>query len=114
MYYCDPLQSQQKGACEKNHVEIRKLLDKRLKVAFNRLDVIDASHLMSHVNSEPRASLCNKTPVEMFRWLYQDTADLILETFGIEHISYDELILKPEMFNLERKEKKGGGMDPLL
>lgn len=111
VYYCDPLQSQQKGACEKNHVEIRKLLDKRLKVSFDKLDVIDVSHLMSHVNSEPRASLCNKTPVEMFRWLYQDTADLILETFGIEHISYDELILKPQMFNLERKER---GMDPLL
>lgn len=111
VYYCDPLQSQHKGACEKNHVEIRKLLDKRLKVSFDKLDVIDVSHLMSHVNSEPRASLCNKTPVEMFRWLYQDTADLILETFGIEHISYDELILKPQMFNLERKER---GMDPLL
>lgn len=26
LFYCDPRQSQQKGACEKNHVEIRKLL----------------------------------------------------------------------------------------
>lgn len=65
MYYCDPLQSQQKGACEKNHVEIRKLLDKRLKVSFDRLDVIDVSHLMSHVNSEPRASLCNRAPKKL-------------------------------------------------
>lgn len=111
VFYCDPLQSQQKGACEKNHVEIRKLLDKRLKVSFDKLDVIDVAHLMSHVNSEPRASLCNRTPIEMFKWPYQDTADMILEAFGIEQIPYSKLLLKPEMFNLERKER---GIDPLL
>lgn len=96
---------------KKNHVEIRKLLDKRLKVSFDKLDVIDVAHLMSHVNSEPRASLCNRTPIEMFKWLYQDTADMILEAFGIEQIPYSKLLLKPEMFNLERKER---GIDPLL
>lgn len=111
VYYCDPLQSQQKGACEKNHVEIRKLLDKRLKISFDRLDVVDVSHLMSHVNSEPRASLCNRTPLEMFKLLYKDSADMILNAFGIEEIPFGELLLKPKMFNLERKER---GMEPLL
>ncbi len=26
LFYCDPIRSDQKGACERNHVEIRKLL----------------------------------------------------------------------------------------
>ena len=29
VYFCDPLQSQQKPKCEKNHVEIRKVGGKR-------------------------------------------------------------------------------------
>lgn len=28
LFYCDPWRSDQKGACERNHVEIRKLLPK--------------------------------------------------------------------------------------
>lgn len=54
LFYCDPRQSQQKGACEKNHVEIRKLLPKGAGVRFDRLTAADCALLMSQVNSEPR------------------------------------------------------------
>ena len=37
LFYCDPRQSQQKGACERNHVEIRKLLPKGAGIRFDRL-----------------------------------------------------------------------------
>ena len=51
LFYCDPRQSQQKGACEKNHVEIRKLLPKGAGVRFDRLTAADCALLMSQVNS---------------------------------------------------------------
>lgn len=54
LFYCDPRQSQQKGACEKNHVEIRKLLPKGAGARFDRLTAADCALLMSQVNSEPR------------------------------------------------------------
>ena len=54
LFYCDPRQSQQKGACEKNHVEIRKLLPKGAGIRFDRLTAADCALLMSQVNSEPR------------------------------------------------------------
>lgn len=54
LFYYDPRQSQQKGACEKNHVEIRKLLPKGTGARFDRLTAADCALLMSQVNSEPR------------------------------------------------------------
>ena len=37
LFYCDPRRSDQKGACERNHVEIRKLLPKGAGIRFDRL-----------------------------------------------------------------------------
>ena len=54
VYYCDVRQSQQKGGCERNHVELRKLLPKGRGVSFDRLDGRDCAVLMSQLNSEPR------------------------------------------------------------
>lgn len=56
LFYCDPRQSQQKGACEKNHVEIRKLLPKGAGARFDRLTEADCALLTSQVNSEPRGA----------------------------------------------------------
>lgn len=66
IFYCDVRQSQQKGACERNHVELRKLLPKCREISFDRLTCEDCSVLMSHLNSEPRKSLGGMSPVDMF------------------------------------------------
>ena len=55
LFYCDPRRSDQKGACERNHVEIRKLLPKGRGLRFDRLAPADLALAMSHVNSEPAA-----------------------------------------------------------
>lgn len=47
VYFCDPLQSQQKPKCEKNHVEIRKVLPKG-ESDFDALSKPDMAVLMSH------------------------------------------------------------------
>ena len=56
LFYCDPRRSDQKGACERNHVEIRKLLPKGRGIRFDRLAPADLALAMSHVNSEPRGA----------------------------------------------------------
>lgn len=42
VYYCDVRQSQQKAGCERNHVELRKLLPKGRGIGFDALDGRDA------------------------------------------------------------------------
>ena len=67
VYYCDVRASQQKGACERNHVELRKLLPKRRGISFDTLDERDCAFLMSQVNSQPRPSLMGLSPLQMLK-----------------------------------------------
>lgn len=55
-YYCDVRASNQKAMCEKNHVEIHKIILKRSKVDFDELDTYDVVYISSHINSQPRKS----------------------------------------------------------
>ena len=52
MFYCDPVKPSQKEACEKNHVELRKILPKGTD--FDELTFGDVSEVRSHTNSHPR------------------------------------------------------------
>jgi IS30 family transposase len=63
LYYCDARHSDQKAKCENNHRLIRRILPK--KTRFDGLVAEDMALLMSHVNSMPRASLGNKSPMEL-------------------------------------------------
>ncbi len=66
---------------------------------------------MSHANSNPRASLGGKTPIQMLRFVYgRKAADDLLDALGIESISREELLLKPEILNIERAKR---GEEPL-
>ena len=105
LYYCDPRQSQQKGGCEKNHTEIRQLLEKGM-FAFDELVPADMAVLMSHVNSNPRASLGGKSPIQMLRFVYgEEDAQALLDAFGIREVGRDELTLKPEILDIERAKR---------
>ena len=102
LYYCDPRQSQQKGGCEKNHTEIRQILEKGM-FPFDELVPADMAVLMSHANSNPRASLGGKSPVQMLRFVYGDEdADALLAALGIREVPRDELVLRPEILDVER------------
>lgn len=105
LYYCDPRQSQQKGGCEKNHTEMRQILEKGMFV-FDDLTREDLRVLMSHINSNPRESLGGKSPIQMLRFVYGDEdANALLNAFGIEEIQRDKLMLKPEILDIERKKR---------
>ena len=105
LFYCDPGRSDQKGACERNHVEIRKLLPKGRGLRFDRLVPADLSLAMSHVNSEPRGALGFATPARAFRAMLGGDAVALLEAYGVEDVPVGELDLTPGLIARARAER---------
>lgn len=105
LFYCDPGRSDQKGACERNHVEIRKLLPKGRGLRFDRLAPADLSLAMSHVNSEPRGALGFATPARAFRAMLGEDAVALLEAYGVEDVPIGELDLTPGLIERARAER---------
>lgn len=105
LFYCDPRQSQQKGACEKNHVEIRKLLPKGAGIRFDRLVPADLALAMSHVNSEPRGALGFATPARAFRAMLGEDAAALLDAYGVGDVALGDLDLTPGLIERARAER---------
>lgn len=91
IFYCDPSSSHQKGSCENNHEFIRRIIPKgtELKLPQQKADL-----MMSHINSYPREALNDKTPYDVFSFMFGED---ILEKFGIKRIAPTKVILKPEL-----------------
>ena len=95
VFFCDPMQSGQKGTLENNHVELRYILPKQTDLRGLGLDGQDALNLvLSHVNSAPVQSLGGKCPLELTAFLYPDLYEKLL-AFGIRKVGNDSIILKP-------------------
>lgn len=105
IYYCDVRQSQQKGSCEKNHVELRKILPKNRGISFDRLSRKDCAVLMSHLNSEPRQSLGGLCAIDMLIAAHGDCARKLLEAYGIEKIPFENLIMSPKAIGIARRQR---------
>lgn len=111
LYYCDPRQSQQKAACEKNHVEIRKLLPKGQGIRFDYLTSRDCQVVMSQINSTPRGSLAWMTPAQVLLAAFDISAEALLDGLGIEMLSIEELDLTPRAIECARAKR---GEAPLI
>lgn len=92
VYYCDPMKSGQKGSCEKNHVEIRKILPKG--TSFVGLTGADIALVSSHVNSYTRPILGGVAPYALAS---QVLPAALLEGLGMEFVPPDEVTLKPAL-----------------
>lgn len=92
VFYCDPRASFQKPNVELNHEFIRKVLPKGS--SFDNLEQGDINLMMSHINSYSRAKLNDKSPHELFNFLYGQG---ILEKLGLKLIPPNEIILKPSL-----------------
>lgn len=110
VYYCDTRQSQQKGGCERNHVELRKLLPKGRGISFDDLEARDVAVTMSQLNSEPRPSLMGLSPIAMLKAADPEAAAALADALGIEEVPYEELNLTIDAINQDRKER---GLLPL-
>lgn len=105
VYYCDANRANEKGQCEKNHVELRKLLPKDLKISFDKLDHWDMAECMSQVNSLPRRSLGRLSPIILFKKMYGTKASDVLENIGVKELKSKQLLLKPHALINERKKR---------
>lgn len=90
-----------KGAAEKNHVEIRKVIEKG--ASLQGIDMWDLSFVMSHVNSSLRHSTFGKSPMEL--------AMAVLPTELFEHLGYelippDDVVLKPSLLGFIKRPSK--------
>ena len=94
VFYCEPNRSDQKGACENDHSNFRRIVPKGTNMDPYTQELIDL--IFSHVNSFSRTSLNGHTPYESFRFLYgQD----ILDLWHIRYIKPNDVILKPFLVN---------------
>lgn len=76
VFYCDPSAPYQKGSAERNHSFIRFFVPKG--ASFDHLSQEQISLMMDHINSYSRGSLGNKSPYEMFSFIYgQEILDLL-------------------------------------
>jgi len=90
IFYCDPMQSSQKPHVEGNHNYIRDIIPNG--VSMDKLTQQGLELMFSHINSTPRKSLNDKTPYEVFEFMYGDE---MINLFNIQKIKRDEVILKP-------------------
>lgn len=93
LYYCDPYSSFQKPNVELNHEFIRKISPKGK--SFDDLTQDDISLMMSHINSYSRVKLNDKSPFDIFGFLYGYE---LLEKLGIKKIPANEILLNPSLF----------------
>jgi IS30 family transposase len=95
VFYCDPMQSGQKGTLENKHVELRYIFPKGTDLKTLGLTDQNALNLaLSHINSAPVEKLGGKSPLDLADFMYHDLYER-LEAFGIHKIEKDRVILKP-------------------
>jgi len=92
IFYCDPYASFQKPNVELNHEFLRRILPKGS--SFDNLVQADIDLMMSHINSYSREKLNDKSPFDMFSFLYGHS---ILQKLGLRKIPPNEILLKPSL-----------------
>ena len=93
IFYCDPQQSSQKPHVENNHNFVREILPNGQDWSNLTQDKVDL--MFSHINSVPRESLGNKTPYEIFTFIY---GKKLADKLNIQKIEKDEVTTTPRLF----------------
>ena len=94
LYYCDPMQSGQKGRLEKNHEYIRYVIPKGTSLASYTQD--DMTVLMNHINSTKRPGLNNRAPYELISNKDRNM-HLLMNILGLHMIPPEDVNLKPDL-----------------
>jgi IS30 family transposase len=92
VFYCDPLNTNQKARIERDHEHFRKVLPKGS--SFDALGQADIDKVFSHVGSYSRPSLNDKAPFDLFSFLYGAET---LAKLGLRRIPSNEIVLRPEL-----------------
>ena len=76
VFYCEPLNSNQKSNCERNHEFIRYVISKGQ--AKGRYIEEEIREMMNHINSYPRKKWNGQAPIDLFKKIYgEETATLL-------------------------------------
>lgn len=95
IFYCDPMQSGQKGSLENNHIQLRYILPKECDLkALGLVNQAALNLVLSHLNSVPSELLGGRTPFECLEFFAHDVYEKML-AFGIRPIPKDQICLKP-------------------
>lgn len=94
LYFCDPMSSHQKPHIEKNHTLFRDIVPKGSSFDHFTQDTVNL--IFSHVNCVYRESLNNKTPYELFCFLYSEK---LASIFGVKKIETDTVIQSTKLQN---------------
>lgn len=92
VFYCDPMKPGQKGAAEKNHVELRRIIPKG--VSLDALTAYELSLICSHVNSYTRPILGGVSP---FAIATLSIPRDLLDAIGVSEVAPDDVILRPTL-----------------
>jgi IS30 family transposase len=90
VYFTDPQRSDQKGACEKNHVEFRKVVPKG--TSLQNMDAFILAEICSHVNSTIRKGCGNASPIRMAMLCLPQA---LFDNLGLSPIPPEEVISAP-------------------
>ena len=98
VFFCDPMNSNQKSQLERNHEIVREILPKG--ASFDGLTQDKAYLALSHVNAYVRLSQSDRTPYDVFEFLYGEGTAAKLH---IAKIDPREVVLKPRLVGIEVK-----------
>ena len=98
VFFCDPMNSNQKSRIERNHEILREILPKG--VSFDGLGQEDVDRAVAHVNAYVRQSQSDRTPREVLDFLYgEGTADRL----GVARVDPADVCLKPRLLGIKMK-----------
>ena len=102
VYYTDPQRPDQKGGCEKNHVELRKVVEKGTSIDGLELDAWLVAGICSHVNSSLRLAIGDASPMALAKAALPAS---LLDGLGLELVPPDEVETRPELIERLKQER---------
>ena len=95
VFYCDPMQSGQKGTLENNHIELRYILPKESNLfALGLTGQKPLDLICAHLNSVPKESLHGKCHFDCLSFFAPELFRRFLD-YGLTVIPCDDILLKP-------------------
>lgn len=89
-YFADPSRPDQKGGCEKNHVELRKVLPKG--TSFEQLDSTTLAEICCHVNSTIRKGCGDTSPMQLAELVFPKE---MMDNLGLRLIPPRDVVSAP-------------------
>lgn len=102
VYYTDPRRPDQKGGCEKAHVELRKIIGKGTSIDGLGLDAWLVAGICSHANSSLRLAIGDTSPMALAKAALPAS---LLEGLGLELVPPDEVETRPELIERLKQER---------